>query len=83
MPRDRFSMIWRYLDLAHNAAPQARNPDRLAKLRPMITYFNGVFNKKYTPYQDVSIDESMVKFKGHLAIRQYMPGVMKSYKFVF
>ena len=74
MPRDRFLMIWRYLHLADNTAPQAGNPDRLAKLRPMNTHFNEVFNNNYTPYRDVSIDKSMVTFKSRLAFHQYMPG---------
>ena len=60
MPRNLFLIIWRYLHLAANTAPQAENPGRLAKLRPMITLFNEVFNRSYTPYRHVSIDESMV-----------------------
>ncbi|KAK3744285.1 hypothetical protein RRG08_030371 [Elysia crispata] len=62
------------LQCTHNIASQAGNPDRLAKLRPMNTHFNEVFNNNYTPYLDVSIDESMVTFKSCLAFHQYMPG---------
>ncbi|KAK3748585.1 hypothetical protein RRG08_011667 [Elysia crispata] len=73
MPRDRFLTIWRYLHLADNNAPQRDNPDKLAKLRPMLTHLNRVFKENYTPYRDVSIDESMVQFKGRLGFRQYLP----------
>ena len=74
MLQDRFLIIWRYQHLADNTAPQAENPDRLAKLRPIITHIiNEVFNKNYNPYRDVSIDELKVKFKVHLAFSQYMP----------
>ncbi|KAK3717925.1 hypothetical protein RRG08_009352 [Elysia crispata] len=73
MPRDRFMIIWRYLHLANNNAPQGENPAKLAKLRPMITHLNHVFQENSTPYRDVSIDVSMVKFKGRLAFRQYLP----------
>ena len=74
MPRDRFLIIWhwQYLHLADNA-PQGDNPDKLAKLRPMPTHLNHVFKENYMPYRDVSINESMVKFKGRLGFRQYLP----------
>ncbi|KAK3793229.1 hypothetical protein RRG08_049941 [Elysia crispata] len=45
MPRDRFMIIWRYLHLGNNYAPQGENPDKLAKLRPMITHLNHVFKR--------------------------------------
>ncbi|GFO39553.1 PiggyBac transposable element-derived protein 4 [Plakobranchus ocellatus] len=39
----------------------------------MLTYLNEKFQTVYIPYVDVTIDESMVKFKGRLGFRQYMP----------
>ncbi|GFO19494.1 PiggyBac transposable element-derived protein 4-like [Plakobranchus ocellatus] len=48
-------------------------PDRLAKLRPMLTYLNEKFQPVYIPYGDMTIDKSMVKFKGRLGFQQCMP----------
>jgi len=48
-------------------------PDRLHKIRPLITYFNTKFSTEYTPSGHVTVDESMVKFKGRVSFRQYMP----------
>ncbi|GFR62108.1 PiggyBac transposable element-derived protein 4 [Elysia marginata] len=52
MARDRFLLIWRYLYLADNDAPNARGEgrDRLPKLRPMINQLNMKFKENYTPY---------------------------------
>ncbi|GFO38733.1 PiggyBac transposable element-derived protein 4-like [Plakobranchus ocellatus] len=73
MTRDRFLMIWRFLHVANNSNADPTTPDRLAKLRPMLTYLNEKFRTVYIPYGHVSTDESMVKFKGRLGFRQYMP----------
>ncbi|XP_052818115.1 piggyBac transposable element-derived protein 4-like [Mya arenaria] len=72
MPRDRFNLIWHYLHLTDNQQPQ-ETPDKLRKIRPMMTYLNDKFMNAYTPYGNVTVDESMVKFKGRLGFRQYLP----------
>lgn len=73
MSRDRFNLIWRYLHFADNEAPETNTPDKLQKVRPLITYLNNTFQAQYQPHGDVTVDESMVKFKGRLGFRQYMP----------
>ena len=73
MARDRFLLIWRYLHLADKGQVDAANPDKLSKVRPMVSHLEGTFRAAYTPYGDVTIDQSMVKFKGWLGFRQYMP----------
>ena len=73
MTRDRFALIWRYLHLNdRNAAPPAV-PDKLGKLRWFVNFLNAKFTELYMPYGFVTIDESMVKFKGRLSFRQYLP----------
>ena len=67
--RDRFLLIWRYLHLADNGQVDAANPDKLAKVRPIVSHLEGAFRAAYTPYGDVTINESMVKFKGRLGFR--------------
>ena len=73
MSRDRFSLIWRYLHLQNRQDPPPQTPDRLLKVRWFIDFLNDKFAAHYTPYGDVTIDESMVRFKGRLAFRQYLP----------
>ena len=75
MSQDRFNLVWRYLHLTDNEAqvPAPENPDRLQKVRWIFDYLNSKFRTMYTSYRDMTIDDSMVKFKGRLQFRQYMP----------
>ena len=73
MPRDRFNFIWRYLHLSNNEAPRPDVPDKLSKVRFYIDYLNERFRENYTSYGNDTIDETMIKFKGRLGFRQYMP----------
>ena len=71
MPRDRFDLIWRYLHLQNNE--DNLGGDRLYKVRWFIDYLRNKFETVYTPGENVTLDESMIKYKGRLAFRQYMP----------
>ena len=73
MARDRFNLIWRYLHLSDNTQRQNPEPDRLFKVRPYLTYLNEKFGALYRSHGDVTIDESMIKYKGRLKFLQYMP----------
>lgn len=73
MPRDRFFQIWRYLHLHNSEAPQPNRPDKLIKLRWFLDYINDKCSSAYTPYGYYTVDESMIKFKGRLSFRQYLP----------
>ncbi|XP_062620039.1 piggyBac transposable element-derived protein 4-like [Saccostrea cucullata] len=72
MPRDRFTQIWRYLHLQNNEE-QPQQPDKLWKIRWFIEFLNTKLKELYVPHENVTIDESMIKFKGRLAFRQYLP----------
>ncbi|MEG7522740.1 MAG: transposase, partial [Chromatiales bacterium] len=72
MSRDNFNLIWRYIHLQDNNVPAPAN-EKLWKLRWFIDHLNTRFQSVYTPYENVTIDESMIKFKGRLGFRQYMP----------
>ena len=45
----------------------------MAKLRPTLDFMNSKFKSVRIPRRNVTIDESIVKFKGRLGFRQYMP----------
>ena len=49
------------------------NFDRLHKIRPVLDKIVNNFKIHYTPQQNLSVDESMVGFKGRLSWIQYMP----------
>ena len=72
MSRDRFDLIWRYFHLQDNTVQPAET-DALWKLRWYIDHLVNNFKDTYIPDEHVTIDESMVKFKGRLAFRQYLP----------
>ena len=47
--------------------------DKLSKIRWYIAFLNNQFQTVYVPYGKYAVDESMIRFKGRLAFRQYMP----------
>ena len=74
--RDRYQIILKFLHFADNT----RMPDRddpgfkLYKVQKLINHFNLKFKFQYHPGQNISIDESMIGFKGKTPhIRQFMP----------
>lgn len=75
-PVKRFLKILRFLHINDNSQMSTRGApdyDKLHKVRPMIDHFNEVFSASFTPNRCVSIDESMVAFKGRTSLKQYMP----------
>ena len=56
--------------------------DKLHKLRPVINKINTNLSHAYKPSGTVSVDESMIAFKGRSSMKQYMPmkPVKRGYK---
>lgn len=76
MTMKRFLNILRYLHINDNTLmPERRSNafDKLFKIRPMIKHLNSVFELSFSPDRHLSVDESMVGFKGRSGIKQYMP----------
>ena len=73
MSRDRFGQILSHLHVNDNTAVPDNNKDKLFKIRPLITKLNSNYMKLYNVRQVVSIDESMILFKGRHSIKQYNP----------
>ena len=48
--------------------------DRAFKIRPILEHFNSAFITAMAPTKCQSIDEHMIKFKGHNILRQYVKG---------
>lgn len=64
MPFRRFLAITRFLHFSNNEFSD--KDDKMTKVRSVIDYMNDKFEELYTPEQNVSIDESLMKCKARL-----------------
>ena len=71
MTRDRFLIILSNSHLNDNT--KMEKTDNLYKVRPLIDHLNQKFMSCRAPKEYLSIDESMIKFKGRSSIKQYNP----------
>ena len=72
LPRNRFAQILSALHVNDNTA-QPKNTDKLYKLRSLLDSLNTNFMELYNVSKRVSVDESMILFKGRSSIKQYNP----------
>lgn len=63
----------RYLHLENNEADEVDHSDKLWKVRWYLDFLTRRFQEIYEVDDNVTVDESMMKFKGRLALRQYLP----------
>ena len=70
MPRDRFELIFWMLHCSHSVTTPAK---RIDKVRTFLDMLLRRFQQKYTPGQNLAIDESMLRFRGRFVGKQYMP----------
>ena len=76
MTRNRFKLILKFLHFNNNRnAPRPNDPnaDKLYKLRPLLDHLYEKFQEVYTPNKYISIDESLLLWKGRLSFKQYIP----------
>ena len=76
MPRLRFQLLQRFLHFQDNQDP-TYNPndpdrDRLFKVRTIVNMIRERFNSVYYPPENLTIDESLVLYKGRLLFKQYI-----------
>lgn len=72
MTRDKFRSIMSSLHLNDNHKIDMNNRDKLHKVRPVIDHLNSKFIER-SHSEHLSVDESMVKFKGRSTLKQYNP----------
>ena len=72
MHRNGFAAILRFFHLA-NSQEDACTSDKLAKVRPVLDIVLLSFGRIYRPGQNLSPDEVIIRFKGRLGFKQYMP----------
>ena len=77
----RFELLMKYIHLNDSEKQPERgsdNYDKRYKIRPFLNQIVASFQSVYIPQQQISIDESIIGFKGRLSWIQYMP--KKGYK---
>ena len=70
MKRDRFYLILKFLHVNNNETVDSENPGWLHKVRPLIELLRERFRKVYSPGKNLSVDESLVLYKGRLKFKQ-------------
>lgn len=83
--RDRFSWLLSNFHLNNNVLQPKKGEegyDKLYKIRPLLNALSITFMNCYKLGKNQAIDESMVKFKGRIGFRQYMPqmSIKRGYK---
>ena len=76
MGRNRFLRIMNFFHLADNDAalpPDDPAHDKLYKIRPFLDTIVPAWQQAYYPSENMSVDESIVAFKGRSAIKVYKP----------
>ena len=76
MSRDRFLQILMFFHINDNAFDFPREDsrhDRLFKIRPLMDHLIAGWQRHFYPGREVSVDESMIAFKGKTTLKQYMP----------
>ena len=68
--RDRYEMIRAAL---HFTGTEQRNDDRLYKIRPILDIVKDLYTSVYKSDKEICIDETMIRFKGRLFFKQYLP----------
>lgn len=76
MPRNHFHMVNSFLHFANNENSMECDADRydpLFKIRPVFRNSEERFSALYIPDQHLGVDEMMVRWKGKMGFKQYMP----------
>ena len=69
---DRFCLIEKFLHFVDNSSLPI-NFCKIAKIKPIYDYLVNKFKTLYIPNKNISIDESLLLWKGHLSWKQYIP----------
>lgn len=83
--RDRWLLIMRCLHFSKNTQTNVdeRNEKRLEKVDLLISTFNTIMSTIYYPGKELSIDESMMLWRGRLIFRQYIKNKKHKYGIKF
>ncbi|XP_040286003.1 piggyBac transposable element-derived protein 4-like [Bufo bufo] len=82
MSRQRYEILLKFFHFNDNSqCPSNSSPDYdwLYKIRPLLNYLSEKCLTVYTPSENVSVDESLVKFKRRLHFKQFLPSKWARY----
>ncbi|KAI2644000.1 PiggyBac transposable element-derived protein 4 [Labeo rohita] len=69
--QDRFLILLLCLHFANNTTEMFNDP--LKKIRKVFSALTSSFRRNFLPYRDLCVDESLMKWKGWVAFRQFIP----------
>jgi len=78
MSRNRFQLIQKYLHFNENNAA-GTNEERFYKIRIILYTVVNNFRTNYIPDREISLDESMLGWRGRLRFRAHNPGKITKY----
>lgn len=76
MSSRRFELLLKFLHLNDSEAQPVRGEpgyDKLFKIGRFLDFVLNNFKSAYQPHQQISIDESVISYKGRLSFIQYLP----------
>lgn len=76
MSRDRWMLLWQFFHVVNNEGMVPRDDpafDKLFKIKPLMKILIQNWQENYYPGKNVSVDESIIAFKGRTNMMQYMP----------
>ena len=71
MSRTRFWQLWCNLHVVDNA--QITSSGLTSKIKSVLDVLERMFFRIYCPWQELSVDEAMIKYKGHARGKVRMP----------
>ncbi|CAH1998833.1 unnamed protein product [Acanthoscelides obtectus] len=75
--RNRFELLLGFIHFADN---EMASPDnRLYKIEHLLRLLNNKFSIMFEPGEKITIDESMIPFRGRIKFRQYIPSKRHKY----
>lgn len=77
MPRNRFQILLRMLHFCNNKGADQTN--RLYKVQGVIDLLDYKYQSALNPEKDISIDETMIPFRGRVIFRRYLPNKAHKY----
>ena len=78
MPRERFELLLKFWHFSNNNNKNSYQ-DRLFKLKPLSDLLKERFSSVYMPGSVISIDETMIPWRGRLVFKQCIPGKAHKY----
>jgi hypothetical protein len=76
--RDKFELLIKFWHFSNNDNNDS-NQDRLFKLKPILDLLKVRLSSVYIPGSIVSVDETMIPWRGRLLFEQYIPGKAHKY----